>query len=306
MGSVHQKTKQEYGVFYNNGRTYNKAMQTLVHNFETQLHQLGYRPITAKRLPACVTEFLIHNKITDVHAISTQHIYNFKAHLSQRPSKNGIGALSEKYIWYNMYALRVFFSWLEITEQTYVNPINAIKFSYPKSAVRTPFTQDEIQLLFESTVNTAEVALLHLFYSCGLRKSEAEKLNTVDIDFSQQQLVVKAGKYSKRRVIPIPTRVVQDFETYLKHRPATHNEAFMQGRNHHRKLGESYNRDLKRIMHRAGITKVASLHYLRHSIATHLLENGVSIEFVSMFLGHKQLESTQIYTKVNTLKLNEK
>ena len=77
----------------------------------------------------------------------------------------------------------------------------------------------------------------------------------------------------------------------------------MTNRTHKRIRGSSYNSILKKLLERAGIQKEITLHCLRHSIATHLLESGLSVEYVRDFLGHKHLESTQIYTRVKNKQL---
>ena len=113
-----------------------------------------------------------------------------------------------------MYALKTFFSWLEITEQIDYNPISGMKFKRAKQNVREPLTTEEIRQLFEATTTLKETALLHIFYSCGLRRSEGEALNIQDIHFKLQLLFVREGKGAKRRVVPITERVSKELEDY--------------------------------------------------------------------------------------------
>ena len=164
--------------------------------------------------------------------------------------------------------------------------------------------QKEINQLFENTITAKETAILHLFYSCGLRRTEAENLNTSDIHFSKNLLYVREGKGAKRRVIPMNEKVKKELENYYNNeRTKINEESFILNRTNERMRGDSYNRALKEIIKRSEIEKEITLHHLRHSIATHLLENGLSIEFVRDFLGHSHLEATQIYAKVRAKQL---
>lgn len=133
------------------------------------------------------------------------------------------------------------------------------------------------------------------------RRTEAVRLNTRDIHFKHQLLYVREGKRAKRRAVPMPVKVSEALEAYyLEERTQVNTkdtDAFMLNRTGTRMSGDSYNRRLKEIAARTAIRREISLHYLRHSIATHLLETGLPVEYVRDFLGHSHLEATQIYTK---------
>jgi integrase/recombinase XerD len=208
-----------------------------------------------------------------------------------------------------MYCLKLFFSWLEQTHQITYNPISNIQFKRPKANTRQPLSQHQIKQLFDATQNLQEKTILHLCYSCGLRRSEAVNLNLIDIDFGNNVLYVRNGKGAKRRVIPINKIVKNDLENYVKeYRKDKDLEPFMLGGIKHRISGDSLNKTLKAIIENSEIshlTSQISLHHLRHSIATHLLENGMSIEFVRDFLGHSHLETTQIYAKVRSYQIKK-
>jgi integrase/recombinase XerD len=212
----------------------------------------------------------------------------------------------------------VFFNYLEETGQIKYNPISVMKFKRPKSNSREPLTQEEINKLFEAATTVREKTLLHLFYSCGLRRTEAVCLNIQDIHFKQQLLYVREGKGAKRRAIPMTGKVAAALENYYLNertnikahhslsRPNDGNqEAFILNRIGQRMSGNSYNKAVKEIIRKAGITKEITLHHLRHSIATHLLESGLNIEYVRDFLGHSHLEATQIYAKVQQYQLKK-
>jgi integrase/recombinase XerD len=271
----------------------------ITEKFKIHLQQLGYGKSSTKMLPASVKEFLKYTNTTEVKQINQEQIQSFYEYLQNRKHKRKFTALSETFIHHNIYSLKVFFNWLEQTGQIKTNPISNLKFKRPKANTREPLSKEEILQLFEATENSKEVAILHLFYSCGLRRTEAENMNTSDIHFSKNLLYVREGKGAKRRVIPINEGIKKELETYVvKEREKIKEDAFMFNRKKARMKGDQYNSTLKQILKRTEINKEITLHHLRHSIATHLLGNGLSIEFVRDFLGHSHLESTQLYTKV--------
>lgn len=270
----------------------------ILEQFTKYLQQIGYGKGSQYQIPSCIKEFLaVTNK--SFTNITQQDIIVFYDYLQTRPLKRRVGALSEAMINHYVFSLKTFFGWLEQTQQIKYNPISNLKFKRPQGNPREPLSQKETQQLFEAAHTAKETALLHLFYSCGLRRTEAENLNTSDIHFSKNLLYIREGKGAKRRVIPMNEKVKEELESYYtSERTKVSEEAFILNRSNERMSGNSYNKALKEILKRTTINKEISLHHLRHSIATHLLENGLSIEFVRDFLGHSHLETTQIYAKV--------
>jgi len=275
----------------------------LVKNFRNYLKDLGYGPSSCSMLPGCVSDFLRHAGEPILANLTPDHIQQYYEWLEVRPHKKKGGGLSGQYIHHHIYALRVFFNWLESSGQIRNNPISVMKFKAPEGNPRQPLSQEAIRHLFEATRSLTEKAVLHLFYSCGLRRSEGEALNIRDVHFKQQLLYVRAGKGAKRRAVPMPEVVSRELENYyLRERSRVTKvqapEAFMLNRRGQRMSGYSYNQVLKALLDRSGLHPEISLHHLRHSIATHLLASGLDLEKVRDFLGHSHLESTQIYTKV--------
>lgn len=274
----------------------------LIKSFRDYLQQLGYSKSSVRMLPDCVEAFLERQRYIQIDEVISTDIVRFYEWLQVRPNKLFGGGLSEQYINHHIYALKVFFSWLEVTGQIRKNPISVLKFKSPASNRREPFTKAEIKALFNACTTLKEAALLHLFYSCGLRRTEGVYLNTRDIHFKQQILYVREGKGTKRRAVPITYKVSKDLESYYleeRDQPNVRDpNAFMLDRVGRRMSGSSYNRRLKWIAARVPMEREISLHYLRHSIATHLLESGLPVENVRDFLGHSHLEATQIYAKV--------
>ena len=291
-----------------------RSKENQIKDFRNYLVQLGYSKSSCLMLPTCVQDFLEYNKIIKIEELSTQHIQAFYEWLQVRPNKHKAGGLSEQYINHHLYALRVFFNWQEQSGQIEYNPMSVLKFKQPKQNPREPLTEQQIGQLFEVSQSLKETAMLHLFYSCGLRRSEAETLNIQDIHIKQQVLYVRSGKGAKRRAVPMTERVSNDLESYYLNERTTQvkvkdTEAFVLNRHGERMSGSSYNNLLKQLIARTdlpiAIGTEISLHHLRHSIATHLLASGIAIEKVRDFLGHGFLETTQIYAKVHPNQLKE-
>ena len=276
----------------------------IINQFKNYLYQVGYGEGTQNMLPALVKEFIQHQQITDISYIAQQKVKSFLEYLQTRPLKKRSGALSEMMISHYVYALKTFFSWCEVTEQIDYNPISGMKFKRPKQNAREPLSKEEINQLFEAASTLKLQTILHLFYSCGLRRSEGEALNINDVHFKQQLLYVREGKGTKRRVIPITAKVTGALEEYyLQERCSTiikkvkDTEAFLLNNTGARMKGDQCNKLLQQIKEKAALQKEITLHHLRHSIATHLLQSGMSMEYVRDFLGHSFLETTQIYAQ---------
>lgn len=278
---------------------------TIEQKFREYLQQIGYSKGSQYQIPSCIKEFEEETQ-KPFETITQSDILTFYKYLQTRPLRRRTGALSEAMINHYVFSLKTFFAWMEQTEQIKVNPISSIKFRRPQVNTREPLSQKEVQHLFQIAETPKETAVLHLFYSCGLRRTEAENLNLNDIHFHKNILYVRAGKGAKRRAIPMNEQVKKELEAYRQSLSPSFGGvgevAYMLNKRGERMRGSSYNRILKRIIERASFIHfptAISLHHLRHSIATHLLENGLSIEFVRDFLGHSHLEATQIYAKVN-------
>jgi integrase/recombinase XerD len=282
-----------------------KEVTREVKAFKTHLQRLGYSKTSINMLPSCVNNFLEFTTVNTCQATS-KHILVYHKHLQERPNKKGSGSLSESYINHHVYALKLFFSWQQERGVVTTNPMSSLSFKTPTSKPREILTQCEVKRLFLVCKSLKEKATLALFYGCGLRRSEGACLNLKDVHFRSNVLYVREGKNGKRRVVPLSSQVKTILKSYVfTERIALDNEqAFIVNERHKRSSGSVYNSTLKAILKQAGITKDITLHCLRHSIATHLLESGLSVEYVRDFLGHKHLESTQIYTRVNQKQLH--
>ena len=274
--------------------------------FSAYLHQVGYSAGSVYMLPHCVKEFLLFTGAAIQDAIGAVDVLDFNEHLQARPLQKRTGALSGAMINQYGYSLRAFFNWLQDTGQLAVNPVSSVR--WPRLAVgeRVPLSVSEIAGLFTQAHTLRERVALHLFYSCGLRRSEGEALHLRDVDTARQLLYVRSGKGARRRVVPLTGRVAACFAGYLateRAEPPAGHDSFMDNHCGQRMRGDSYNDLVRRLGIRAGLAEPVTLHRLRHSIATHLLGRGMALEQVRDFLGHRQLETTQLYAKLLPTKI---
>lgn len=294
----------------------------LADRFFTYQKRLGYRPESNKARFNYLNEFLEwleKQGLLDIAQVQAPEINRYYNYISSRPSKKDGGALSQKTTHSQMRIIRDLFEMLLRDGQIPLNPTSTLSFPYPKvSEERTILDQDEIKQLYQATETAQERAILSLAYGCGLRVGELVKCNTEDILLREKLLIVPQGKGNKRRVVPLSNGVVNDLADYFynerdelaKGRDFKPNQnAFVLHSRGGRMQKHTYNKHLKAIIGRTGNEaikeKQITIHSLRHSIATHLLEQGIPVEQVRMFLGHSQLETTQIYTHISQKQLKD-
>jgi len=171
----------------------------------------------------------------------------------------------------------------------------------------TILTRAEIGALYKACGNDflgiRDRAVLGIYYGCGLRRSEGLALNLDDVLLREKLVYVRKGKYYRERYVPMTESIREDLENYIYVGRAKmlsfkniRQEAFFLSRSVNRLHGNSLIKRIHQLSKAAKIDKETDLHTLRHSIATHLLKSGMTLEEVSRFLGHASLESTQIYT----------
>lgn len=284
---------------------YNQNYIELLQAFKKYLTLKGYAKSSTRSFTYYVREFLHRcerNDITDTMQITSRYLVRYENYLKKRPNVKYGGRLSESSIVSRMYTIRLFTDWLLALDIIKTDPFGMLRFRAPKSRfVRRIIGVDRIKLLYHACDNLRDRAVLGLYYGCGLRKNEGAALNVSDVNFRENLLYIRSGKGKKRRVIPLTNRIKTDLENYYLYvrRPKQPEEqALMINDLGRRMSGDSMARRLKAVLKAAGIGDAITLHSLRHSIATHLLESGLSIEQVRDFLGHSCLESTQIYTRV--------
>ncbi len=172
-------------------------------------------------------------------------------------------------------------------------------FTRPRTRHRLPnvLSKEEVKRILEAPMNEKHRVMLTLIYGCGLRRSEVLMLEPEDIDRDRMLLTVRQSKGFKDRIVPLSRKLVEMVDDYMKrYRPGLY---LFEGQ----RQGDSYGatsveKVFRMACHKAGIKKSITLHGLRHSYATHLLEAGTDLRYIQELLGHKSSKTTEIYTHV--------
>jgi integrase/recombinase XerC len=216
--------------------------------------------------------------------------------------------------------LRSFYKWMVRREHAAINPMLLIRT--PKQAKRLPkaITVDQVERLLtmpdnRETLGARDRAILETLYSTGVRVSELVDLNRNDLNASEQTLHVR-GKGKKERIVPLGSHAMAAIRHYLtllepdprftevRRRSMTDPAVpLFVNKNGGRLSSRSVRRKLDKYLINAGLDPSISPHTLRHSFATHLLDNGADLRSVQELLGHQSLSTTQIYTHLSTMRL---
>lgn len=157
-------------------------------------------------------------------------------------------------------------------------------------------SKSEVKRMLELTQNPKHYCILSLLYGTGMRVGEIVKLKMEDIDFERKQIHIFRGKGAKDRYVMLPESLI-DALTRQRKLKKTDDFVFTNGRGG-RMIERTIDKVVKQAVERAEISKKVSPHTLRHSFATHLLEQGTDIRYIQELLGHAKLQTTQIYTHV--------
>jgi integrase/recombinase XerD len=203
---------------------------------------------------------------------------------------------------------------LKLTENTLHSRINAIKFYFekvlhrdrmfldiprPKKQSKLPkvIAIQDVKRLFETTLNIKHNTLLKLCYGMGLRVSEIVNLKITDIDSKAMQVFIARAKGKKDRYANLPESILEQLRAYYKdYKPK---EYLFEGQYGGKYSVRSAQQVFKNALLQAKINKTLGIHSLRHSFATHLLENGTDVRFIQELLGHKDIRTTLLYTNVS-------
>jgi integrase/recombinase XerD len=178
----------------------------------------------------------------------------------------------------------------------------------PKKEKRIPtvLTRDEIKKLFAALINNKSRLMVSLLYACGFRVSELTKLKVNDLNFDEMSGNVKQAKGKKDRGFNIPVFLVGDLKKQVEEQKGLNQEfLFSNPTTGARMSSANLEKIVRKAAQRAGIQKEVHCHTLRHSFATHLLENNVDIRKIQELLGHADLSTTQIYTHVSREELKK-
>ena len=296
----------------------NASYNHLENGFKEWLDILGFCSQTVYNMPNNVREFLHYlenNGVNEIQNLKQQDYKNYFNHISTRPNLRRGGGLSNQYLNQQIQALEKLYEYLTHKGTIGIPPVILKQLKLAKGNI-TILNQEEIRQLFEATnqetlhikqeaFNARDKAMLVVFYGCGLRRREGSSLQLNDVNFDRRILHVRKGKNYKERLVPFSqssSKILQEW--IYDYRPqlikSGKEGSLFIGRTGKPMTGGTLYGRLKKLVLLVDNPelqkKEIGLHALRHSIATHLLENGMELQKIQRFLGHSSLESTQIYT----------
>ena len=165
-------------------------------------------------------------------------------------------------------------------------------------------SKEEVKAILNAHVNIKHKMMLSLIYSCGLRCGELLALHPVHIDSKRNIIFLKNAKGKKDRIVPLSPLILKMLREYYKiYKPKTY---LFEGQNISLPYdARSLQLILKQALEKTGIRKPVTLHWLRHSYATHLLESGTDLRYIQELLGHSSSKTTEIYTHVSTKSIQQ-
>ena len=296
----------------------NNKYREINRNYTLWLDTLGFSSGVVLDYKERVCEFLEWletHSVNQINQITQKHINDYFSYLETRPNKRRAGQLlSVSHLNHNFIAVDKLLEFLyaqgvhntptptgyrlKVDKEERIRKIETLSTEEIKSLIEAiPNTYKNLRFEEREQRHYQLKLIFALNYACGLRLSEGVKVQIKDIDFDRKTVFVEKGKNYKDRFIPMSTGVYTALQDYIYNfrnkQKLPHSKLFLKSKNNLNKMlkhlqNECENEQIKQ--------KRISMHLLRHSIATHLLQNGMSIENISLFLGHSSLESTQIYT----------
>ena len=265
-----------------------------IERFKQWLRSKRYSESTLKTYSDALKSFLVFYRDKPVASITNEDVilYNNEFIL-----KNNLSSSYQNQI---VNAIKLFF--ITVVERT----IDIDKIHRPKREKILPnvLSKEEVKLILNAHSNIKHKAMLSMIYSCGLRRSELLNLEFSHIDSKRNIVLLKNAKGKKDRIAPLSPKILEILrEYYITCKPKIW---LFEGQN----AGEQYSAKslqsiLKQALQKTGIKKPVTLHWLRHSYATHLLESGTDLRYIQELLGHSSSKTTEIYTHVSTKNIQQ-
>lgn len=262
--------------------------------FTDMLSAKRYSQNTIKTYAEALRSFLLFFREKEMSEITNSDVIYFNTEFIL---KNNFSASYQNQI---TSAIKLYFKTVRDTK------IELEKIQRPKRPKLLPnvLSKEEVKKILEAHHNLKHKTMLCLIYSCGLRRSELLNLKPNEIDSKRNIVLIKQAKGKKDRIVPLSAKILELLrEYYVIYRPKHFLfEGSLPGAPYSEKSLQSV---LKQALQKAKIEKPVTLHWLRHSYATHLLENGTDLRYIQELLGHSSSRTTEIYTHVSTKNLQQ-
>ena len=270
--------------------------------FKRWLSSCGYKENTVKGKSAGAERFLSWIKKDDVRDILKDDIKSYLKYLKEYESVKTGRKLRKSSIYHLFNCVSLFFKGLYVNEKILFNPCQDLRIKGKDNEIsKKIFSKEKIGEMLDKIDNIGRYSfrdrtIYELIYSSGLRVSEVSGLQVKDIDFDGRMIMIRQGKFYKDRIIPVSDVAITFLKKYIAGR-IKEKESFVflgdQGRLKKDAISSKFRKYLKRFeMYKEGL----SVHSLRHSISTHLLEAGADLRYVQELLGHNSIETTARYT----------
>lgn len=270
-----------------NGNKCAHSQEQLLMTMKQQLNLTGYSNKTKKAYLGHVRRFLSYDK-KSFHEIDEEDVKNYLEHLLVNDNS------SHSYVSQGISAVKFL----------YKNVLKSNEISYtlprPRKENKLPnvLSQNEVLRIIDSLKNEKHRTILVLIYSAGLRVGEAVNLRLDDIDEDRMMIHIRQGKGKKDRYTVLSRSALEQIRNYVNvYKPTTWLFEGGYGKDH---ISErSVQKIFKSVCEKCKITKDATVHTLRHSFATHLLEAGTDLRYIQELLGHQSSKTTEVYTHVS-------
>ena len=265
-----------------------------IEKFKNYLRSKRYSESTIKTYSEALKSFLVFYNNKSICEISNEDLILYN---NQYILKNNLSSSYQNQI---VNALKLYFK--TIQEKT----IDIEKIHRPIREKKLPnvLSKEEVKAILQAHSNIKHKMMLSLIYSCGLRCGELLALKPVHIDSMRNIVLLQNSKGKKDRIAPLSPKILEMLRQYFtEYRPKTYLfEGQTEGNPYD---SRSLQQVLKQAVRKAGIKKPVTLHWLRHSFATHLLESGTDLRYIQELLGHNSSKTTEIYTHVSTKSIQQ-
>ena len=265
-----------------------------IETFKRYLLSKRYSPNTINTYSEALKSFLTFCNTKAIKDISNQDVI---AYNNDYILKNKFSSSYQNQI---VNAIKLFFKIVKESN------IEIDKIHRPKREKTLPnvLSKEEIKAILEAPKNLKHKAMLSMIYSCGLRRGELLNLKPNDIDSKRNVVIIRQSKGKKDRITPLSPKILELLRDYYKeYYPKTY---LFEGQEKNTQYSaRSLEEVLKKSIKLAKINKPVTLHWLRHSYATHLLESGTDLRYIQELLGHNSSKTTEIYTHVSTKSIQQ-